>query len=60
MLAIVVVAIATRVLKITVLCVQVVRQRAAELIAIFRSNTTTTTWHENAAYAGGQDFVPVA
>lgn len=59
MLAIVVIAIATRVLNITVLCVQVVRQRTAELVAIFGSHTTTA-WHENAPYAGRQDFVPVA
>jgi hypothetical protein len=59
MLAIVVVAIATRVLNITVLCVQVVRQRTAELVPIF-GPYTITAWDENASYAGRQDFVPVA
>jgi hypothetical protein len=59
MFSIVVIAIATLVLNFTVLCVQMVRQRTAEFVAIFGSHTTTA-WHENAPYTGRQDFVPVA
>jgi hypothetical protein len=57
--AAVVVVVATRILRITVLRVQVVGQRAAELVAIFRPHTSTA-WHENASYARSHDFVTVA
>jgi hypothetical protein len=58
MLTIVVVPIATSVGKITVLRIQMVRQRAAELVAIFGPDTTTA-WYENTPYVGRQDFVAV-
>jgi hypothetical protein len=58
MLAIVVVPIAALVRKITMFRVQVVGQRAAELVAIFRPDTATARY-KNPSYVGGQDFVPV-
>jgi hypothetical protein len=56
--AVVVITIATGFRKIAVLGIQVVRQRAAELVAILRAHTCTTRY-EHAPHARGQDLVAV-
>lgn len=59
MLAVIVVAIAALCLQLTVLGVQVVGQRATELVPVVRPHTATARY-QNALHIGQRDLVAVA